>query len=117
MGQIADFIQLKNGQYVNGVVEVKVFTIKTPYGTLKLPKKEILVITYKNPPHFLSDEAKISAGTRLEGDISPSTISIRVEGGSQTLRIPKSDIHSLVFFMSNKRSISSATRRRLSTLK
>ena|SRR5438067_4608868 len=117
MGRIADFVQLKNGQYVNGVIEVKVFTIETPYGTLKYPKKEILVITYKNPPHFLSDEAKLSAGSRIEGDIGPLMIPIRVEGGNQTLRIPKRDIHSLVFFMGNQRPISSATRRRLSALK
>lgn len=115
MAQIADFVQLKNGQYVNGTVDVKVFAIKTPYGTLKLPKNEILVITYKNPPHFLSDEAKISAGTRLEGDILPSTIPIRVEGGNQVLRIPKRDIHSLVFFMGNRRALSPATRSRLSS--
>ena len=117
MGQIADFVQLKNGQYVNGVVHVKQFTIKTPYGTLKLPKNEILVITYRNPPHFRSDEAKISAGTRLEGDIFPSTIPIRVEGGGQTLRIPKRDIHSLVFFMGNTRSVTAATRSRLASVK
>ena len=117
MGQIADFVQLKNGQYVNGDVKVKIFTIETPYGTLKLSKKDILVITYKNPPYFLSDEAKISAGTRVEGDIGPAVIPVRVEGGSQTLRIPKRDIHSLVFFMGNKRPVSSATRSRLKGLK
>ena len=117
MGQIADFVQLKNGQYLNGVVDVKLFSIKTPYGTLKLPKKDILVITYKNPPHFLADEAKISAGTRLEGKISPSVIPVQVEGGYQTLRIPKRDIHSLVFFMGNKRPVSSATRARLKALR
>lgn len=117
MGQIADFVQIKNGQYINGIVDVKSFTITTPYGTLKLPKKDILVITYKNPPYFLSDEAKISAGTRLEGDILPAVIPIRVEGGNQTLRIPKRDIHSLVFFMGNKRALSATTKKALTALK
>lgn len=117
MGQIADFVQLKNGQYINGIVDVKVFTIETPFGTLKWPKKEILVITYKNPPHFLSDEAKISAGTRIEGNILPATIPIRVEGGNQTLRIPKKDIHSLVFFMGSTRAVSKSTAKLLAKVK
>lgn len=116
MAQIADFVQLKNGQYINGIVGVKVFTIKTPYGTLRFPKNEILNITYKNPPHFLADEAKISAGTRLEGEILPDPITIRVEGSNQRLRIFKRDIHTLVFFMGKKRGVSQATKRSLARL-
>ena len=117
MSDIADFVQLKNGQYINGSIDVSIFTIKTPYGTLRVRKKDILNITYKNPPYFLADEAKLSAGTRIEGDILPAVIPVRVEGEGPALRIPKKDIHTLVFFLGRKRSISTATRRRVAGLK
>jgi hypothetical protein len=114
--KIADFVMLKNGQSINGIVDVAVFTIETAYGKLKFKKTEIHTIHYKNPPHFLSDEIQVSAGTRLEGNVLPDVVPIRVEG-QQLIRVPKKDLHTLVFFMSNTRSISNKTRKLLAMIK
>jgi hypothetical protein len=110
---VMDFVQLKGGESINGIVDVKVFTIKGKYGTLRIPKKEIMTIQYKNSPYVLSDEIKTSAGTRYEGDILPAVVPVRFEGGNQVLKIPKQDIVAIMLFGGALRPLSAATRRKL----
>src|SRR5437762_8748683 len=71
---IHDFVMLKDGTSINGDVKVVTFTLKTKYGTLTIPKADILAIEYRKPPNKLEDEVQISAGTRLRGDLQPAVI-------------------------------------------
>ena len=112
---IQELIVLKDGSSINGEVLVKTFVLKLQFGTLKLAKSDILTIEYKNPPFALADEFRVSAGTRLHGDSSPAVIPVRVEHTAQILRIPKTDIHSLVFFTA-KGKVSAATRKALKSV-
>jgi hypothetical protein len=112
---IRDIVILKNGTSINGEVLVTTFTLQTPYGMLKLAKTDILAIQYKNPPYTLADEVQMSAGTRLEGDLSPEVIRVRIEGTTQVVPIPKKDIHSLVFFTARGK-VSAATRKALKSV-
>ena len=117
MSAIGDLVMFKDGTSINGLVNVKQFTIKTKYGTLKLKKKDIFTIHYKNPPQFLVDEMQLGAGTRLEGEILPSIIPIRPEGFNQTLNVSKNDIGTLVFYTGARQSISKAITKQLQKLK
>ena len=89
--KIQDIVQLKDGQSSNGEVKVAEFTLKTRYGTLTIPKKDILAIEYRKPPNKLEDEVQISAGTRLRGDLLPAVIKVNADGLGD-LDIPKTDI-------------------------
>lgn len=115
---IADIVMLKDGSSINGVVEVKAFSIRLPWnGILEVKKQDILAIHYKNPPEFLLDQAEISAGSSLRGDILLIKIPVRPESGSQTLQIDKKDIHSLVFFTGDRKSLSPGTEKLLLSIK
>lgn len=106
MSGIGDYIVLKDGTSINGEILTKEFVLKTKFGQLKFKKSDILTAHYKNPPQFLSDEVQISAGTRLEGDLLPAVLDIRIEDLDQVVQINKSDIHTLVFFTGSRRNIS-----------
>jgi hypothetical protein len=110
---IQDLIILKDGTSINGDVLTSKFVLTLKFGTLKLAKSDILSIEYKNPPFIEVDEVRVSAGTRLRGDLSPEVIPVRFEDTSQVLRIPKSDIHSIVLFTGRIRKLSPATRKAL----
>lgn len=110
---IQDLIILKDGTSINGEVLTSKFVLKLKFGTLKLAKADILSIEYKNPPYTEDDEVQVSAGTRLRGNLSPELIQVRFEDTSQVLKIPKSDIHSIVLFTGRSRKLSPATRRAL----
>lgn len=113
-----DFIMLRDGSSINGLVEVKVFSIKLNWnGTLPVKKQDILAIHYKNPPKFLWDLTEISTGSSLAGDVLPIKIPVRPEGWSQTIQIDKKDIHSLVFFIGDTKSLSRATKKLLLSIK
>jgi len=102
---IQDLVVMVDGSSVNGEVLVKEFTLKLKYGTLKLKKKEILAVDYKNPPFADTDEVQVSAGTRLKGDLHPVVVPVRFESTTQVIDLPKADIRSLVFFL-NSRALS-----------
>jgi hypothetical protein len=110
---IGDLIILKDGTSINGEVLTSKFVLKLKFGTLRLTKSDILSIEYKNPPFIDVDEVRVSAGTRLHGDLLPEVIQVRIEDTSQIFSIPKSDIHSIVLFTGRSRRLSSATRRTL----
>jgi hypothetical protein len=110
--KISDVVIIKGGPSVNGEVLVKLFTLITGYGTLKLKKSEILAVEYKNPPFTDRDEVQTHAGTRIPGDLRPEVVPVRLEGTTQILKIPKTDIHSLIFFTGQGRA-SAATRKAL----
>jgi len=113
--KIQEIVILKNGSSINGEVLVKQFVLKLQVGTLKLKKVDILSIEYKNPPFAITDEVKVSAGTRLQGELSPSVIPVRFEDTTQVLRILKTDIHSIVLFTGQGR-VSAATRKVLESV-
>lgn len=106
MAGIGDYIVLKDGTSINGEVLTKEFVLKTKFGKLKFKKSDILTVHYKNPPQFLSDEVRLSAGTRLEGDLQPAVLDIRIEDLDQVVQIDKKDIHTLVFFTGSRKKIS-----------
>jgi len=106
---IADIVVLKGGPSINGAVLVPQFALATPYGTLKFKKTDILAVEYKNPPYADSDQVQVDAGTRLSGELGPAVIKVRLQATGQVIAIPKTDIHSLVFFTRRQR-LSRATR-------
>ena len=114
--KIQDLIVLKNGTSINGDVLVKTFVLVLPYGKLRLAKRDILSIEYKNPPHATDDQVQVSAGTRLGGDLGPDIIPIRFESTTQILKIPKTDIHSIVLFLESGK-VSAKTLKLLKMLK
>ncbi|MGZ5038375.1 MAG: hypothetical protein ACXWG1_01520 [Usitatibacter sp.] len=93
--QIHDIVVLKDGTSINGDVKVATFTLKLKYGSLSIPKGDILEIEYRKPPNTPQDEVQISAGTRLNGDLLPATIKVNVDGLGD-VDIPKSDILAMV---------------------
>jgi hypothetical protein len=112
LGKIQEIVILNDGSTINGEVLLKQFVLKLKYGQLKLSKLDILSIEFKHPPFTDADEVQVSAGTRLRGDLSPAIIPVRIEDSSQVIKIPKTDIHSMVFF-TGKRKVSVATRKAL----
>ena len=106
---IRHIVMLKDGSSLSCEVLVKTFVLTTKFGKLKLPKADILSIEYKNPPYADTDEVQVSAATRFKGDLVPDTISVRIEYTSQIVKIPKSDIHSIVLF-TGRGKVSAATR-------
>lgn len=114
--KIQDLIVLKNGTSINGEVLVKTFTLVLPYGKLKLAKRDILSIEYKNPPYATEDQVQVSAGTRLGGDLGPHLLPVQFESTTQILKIPKTDIHSIVLFLEGGK-VSAETLKRLKVLK
>jgi hypothetical protein len=114
--KIQDLIVLKNGASINGDVLVKTFVQVLPYGRLELAKRDILSIEYRNPSHPDEDQVQVSAGTRLGGDLEPDIIPIRFESTTQIIKIPKTDIHSIVMFLQGGK-VSAKTRRALKALK
>ena len=92
---IHDIVVLKDGSSINGDVKVATFTLKLKYGSLAIPKGDILEIEYRNPPNTPQDEVQISAGTRLRGDLEPAMIKINVDGLGD-IQIPKTDILAMV---------------------
>jgi hypothetical protein len=114
--KIQDLIVLENGASINGDVLVKTFVLVLPYGKLKLEKSDILSIEYRNPSHATEDQVQVSAGTRLGGDLEPDIIPIRFESTTQILKIPKTDIHSIVLFLEGGK-VSAKTLRSLKALK
>jgi hypothetical protein len=114
--KVLELLVLKNGKSINGTVKTDPFTLKTDYGDLKLRKKNILSIEYKNPPYMLQDEVQVSAGTRVGGELLPATIRIELEDTGQIISIPKSDILSIVLFTGRSRNISTATTRKLKAI-
>ena len=112
--KIQDLVVLRDGSSVNGEVLVKTFVLTLKFGTLNIAKADILAIEYKNP-FADTDEVQVSAGTRLHGDLAPAVVPVRFEGTTQVLQIPKTDIHSLVFFTARGR-VSAATRRALKSV-
>lgn len=111
MAGINDFIMFKDGTSINGEVLTKKFGLKTKFGSLDLKKSDILTVHYKNPPQFLLDEVRLSAGTKLEGDMLPAVLDIRIEDLDQVAHINKSDIHTLVFFTGSRKKISEKTKK------
>jgi hypothetical protein len=114
--KIQDLIVFKNGTSINGEVLVKTFVLALSYGKLQLAKKDILSIEYRNPSHPDEDQVQVSAGSRLGGDLEPDIIPVRFESTTQILKIPKTDIHSIVLFLEGGR-VSAKTLRALKTLK
>ena len=112
---IQDIVILNDGSSINGEVLVKQFVLKLPFGTLKIAKSDILAIEFKHPPSTDTDEVQVSAGTRLHGDLSPSVVPVRFEGTTQVVKIPKIDIHSLIFF-TGQGKVSAATRKALKSV-
>ena len=110
-----DLVVFKNGSSINGEVLVKRFVLKLKYGTLALPKSDILSVEYTHPP-YTDDQVYMSAGTKLLGDLTPAVFDVRVENTNQVLRLPKTDVHSLVFFTGSVR-VSAATRRALKSIR
>jgi hypothetical protein len=108
---IHDFVMLKNGKSINGDVLTDPFTLKLAYGSLKIPKKDMLTVEYKKPPNLMEDEVQVSAGTRLGGDLQPATVKIRVENLG-VLDIPKADILAIMFQRPIE-AVSEATRKAL----
>ncbi len=108
---IQDIVVLKHGKSINGDVKVPVFTLKTQYGTLSIPKNGILEIEYRKPPNTPEDEVQISAGTRLRGDLDPAMVKVNVDGLGD-LDIPKSDILAIIIQRPIK-DVSEATRKAL----
>lgn len=110
-----EIVVLKNGSLIRGEVLVKQFVLAIQSQTLKLQKADILEIHYKNPPVTITDEVKLSAGTRLDGELSPAIIPVRLENTPQVLRFPKTDIHSIVLF-TGRGKVSAATRKMLASI-
>ncbi len=108
---IREAVLLRDGTAINGEVLVKEFVLKTKFGTLTLAKSDILSVEYRNPVH-VDDEVQVSAGTKLHGDLDPAVVPVRIEDSSNVLNIPKTDIHTLVFF-TGTRKVSQTTRRAL----
>lgn len=93
--KIRDFIMLKDGTSINGDVKVVEFILKTKYGSLPIPKLDVLEIEYRKPPNLPEDEIQVSAGTRMRGDVGPAVLKVDVEGLG-LVDIPKSDILAIV---------------------
>ena len=110
---IKDLIVFKDGESVNGELLTSKFVLKTKYGQLPISKADILAIEYKNPPFSEEDEVQATIGSCLSGELFPEVIQFRFENTSQTLNIPKSDIHSIVFFVGRTRRLSGNTRKAL----
>ena len=108
---IRELVILKDGTSLSGTVLTSKFVLKMKFGTLKLAKSDILSIEYKNPPFIEFDEVRVSAGSRLHGELSPGVIQVRFENTSQIFSIPKADIHSIVLFTG--RTLSPGTRKAL----
>lgn len=93
--KIRDFIMLKDGTSINGDVKVVEFILKTKYGSLPIPKLDVLEIEYRKPPNLPEDEIQVSAGTRMRGDVGPAVLKVDVDGLG-LVDIPKSDILAIV---------------------
>lgn len=111
MSRILDFIMLKGGTPINGQVQVAAFELRTPYGTLRLPKADIVSIEYANPPNATVDAVQTSSVGRLKGDLQPDIIPVDVEGSGQVFRIPKADILAIVFLADRGGDLSEESRR------
>ena len=112
---IKELVVFKDGSSINGEVLVKRFILNLKHGTLTLPKSDILSVEYKHPP-YTDDQVYVSAGTKLLGDLTPAVFDVRVENTNQVLTVPKTDVHSLVFFTGRGR-VSAATRRALKSVR
>ena len=113
---IQELIVLKNGKSIHGALRTDPFTLRTEFGALKLRKRDILSIEYKNLPYMLQDEVQVSAGTRIGGELLPAKIRIALDNTGQIIVIPKSDILAIVLFTGRSRPVSAATRRLLRTI-
>ena len=108
---IHDLVMLKSGKSINGEVLTTPFTLKTAYGSLSIPKKDMLMIEYKKPPNLMEDVVQISAGSRLSGDLLPDKVKVKVENLG-TLEIPKVDIL-VILFQRPIEDVSPATKKAL----
>jgi hypothetical protein len=95
---LVDIVVLKSGESFGGEVLVKEFTLKMKYGVLKIKKRDIRAVYYRNPPYIVKDEVQVSESTRLEGDLLPKMIDIRMEKTGALVSIPKEDVTGLVMF-------------------
>jgi len=112
---IGELVVIKDGSAINGEVLVKEFVLKLKYGTLTLAKSDMLSVEYQHPP-YPDDQVQVSAGTKLHGDLTPAVFDVRVENTSQVLTVPKTDVHTLVFFTGDGK-VSAPTRKALKSVR
>lgn len=117
MARIADLLVLKNGDAINGRVDVPVFHLKTRYGALDFPRQEIWHIHYRKPPNRLEDAVRTSAAGEYTGDLSPDVIPVFLEEAGQTIRIPKADILTIEFFHVEREPVSTQTAKALEAVR
>lgn len=114
---ILDLIVLVDGKAINGVIKVDKWNLKTKWGNLVFPKGDVRSIEPAAPPRIPKDEIQITAITRIDGDMTPTEITIDVEETGQMLKIPKSDIRAIWIAAGEFRSVSEGTRKQLEALK
>ena len=90
-----DLIVGRRGDSLLGEVLERRFSIRSAFGTIRVDKKRISWIHFKDPPLQAQDEIWLTTGDRLTGAVEPGTIRFRADGGEK-LSVPRSAIHSIV---------------------
>lgn len=109
MAHLVDLVVLKDGQSLGGVVQEKTFTVKTRFGTVKLPKQDVRTVYYKSPSANPMTELHAGEGTKFVGDVEPRVIRFKVEKSGVVLSLPRADLAAVVMFHGKKGEISAKT--------
>ncbi len=104
MSNLKNVVILNDSTMLHGYVRVKMFTLKTAYGSVNLKSSQISSIEYRSKSSNGKDMVSTSEGSTLFGDLLPAVLAVEVEG--ETLNIPKSDIHFVVLFIGRGEKIS-----------
>ena len=101
MAYSKDLLISRDGQVISGKVLKNDFKIKTSYGDVTVKKDQIVHIHFKRPDGTgfpATDEIKTNSGDDIKGKlIQTQTISFVLATDNQTERIPRDNIHTLLF--------------------
>lgn len=92
--RIQDVIILKNGDFINGIVLTKIFSIKTTFGAIKVRLKDIAHVHMKGI-QFPQDEIFTLEMNKFTGTIQDKIIEVKLQSG-ENIEIKKNKVHSII---------------------
>jgi hypothetical protein len=111
MKTVKNVVILKDSTLLNGYVMVKIFTLKSDYGSIDLKKSQVSAVEYRSASAGGKDKVNTSEGSTLFGDLLPVMIPVEIDGA--TISIPKSDISYMVLFVGRGGRLSSQSKETL----
>ena len=91
--KIRDAIILKNGDFINGEVQNKSFSLKTTYGDIEIKRANVSIIHMKGI-QFTKDEMLTTELNKFTGILKEKSIDVKLKN-RQKIKIKKTKIHTI----------------------